>query len=119
MPPEGFVGQGRFGADAVQKRALEYVDPDFPLRLVRVELLTNRICFCREIKQNARENPIQASAAAKGQNMENLLDIDFDGAAPASSQAAPSGNAYWTRGSCWDPRSVSHRQHRLLQREAT
>lgn len=59
-PAATFVGQGRFGADAVQKRAIE------------------------EQLQNARENPIQASAAAKGQNMENLLDIDFDGAAPAS-----------------------------------
>jgi hypothetical protein len=47
----------------------------------------------REQLQNARENPIQASAAAKGQNMENLLDIDFDGAAPASAsiQTPPSG----------------------------
>lgn len=39
----------------------------------------------RELQQNARENPIQASAAVTGgQNVENLLDIDFDGAAPAS-----------------------------------
>jgi hypothetical protein len=47
----------------------------------------------REQIQNARENPIQASAAAKGQNMENLLDIDFDGAAPASAstQTPPGG----------------------------
>ncbi|KAF8468989.1 adaptin N terminal region-domain-containing protein [Kalaharituber pfeilii] len=58
-PPETFIGQGRFGADAVQKRAIE------------------------EQQQIARENPIQASAA-KGGNAENLLDIDFDGAAPAS-----------------------------------
>lgn len=55
-PPETFVGKGRFGADAVQKRAIE------------------------EQLQNARENPIRAT----GKPMENLLDIDFDGAAPAS-----------------------------------
>lgn len=35
------------------------------------------------MQQNAREDPIQASGAT-GANAENLLDIDFDGAAPAS-----------------------------------
>lgn len=75
-PPEQFVGQGRFGADAVQKAAIE------------------------EQLQNARENPLAAAAAAaavSGQapppqaqnNVENLLDIDFDGAAPASAQQEP------------------------------
>lgn len=71
-PPESFVGKGRFGADAIQRAALQ------------------------EQRQNASENPIAASmaataaAAANGtgsvpQNtIENLLDIDFDGAAPAS-----------------------------------
>ena len=46
----------------------------------------------REQLQNARDNPIAAAAAASGaastgpsQNAENLLDIDFDGAVPASS----------------------------------
>ena len=47
--------------------------------------------------QNARENPIAAaavSAAVSGApppqaNAENLLDIDFDGAAPASAQKSP------------------------------
>ena len=50
----------------------------------------------REQLQNARDNPIAAAAAAAGatsggasQNAENLLDIDFDGAAPASSQNNP------------------------------
>ncbi|KAL1983118.1 hypothetical protein VTN96DRAFT_448 [Rasamsonia emersonii] len=71
-PPEQFVGQGRFGADAVQRAAIE------------------------EQQQNARENPLAAAAAAAvtGQapppqaqsNVENLLDIDFDGAAPASAE---------------------------------
>lgn len=48
--------------------------------------------------QNARENPLAAAAAAAAvsgtqpptqANAENLLDIDFDGAAPASSQKSP------------------------------
>ncbi|KKY26924.1 putative ap-1 complex subunit beta-1 [Phaeomoniella chlamydospora] len=73
-PPEQFVGQGRFGADAVQKAAIE------------------------EQLQNARENPLAAAAAAAAvsgkapasqSNVENLLDIDFDGAAPASVQEKP------------------------------
>ncbi|KAK2759823.1 beta-adaptin [Arachnomyces sp. PD_36] len=76
QPPEQFVGQGRFGADAVQKAAIE------------------------EQLQNARENPLAAAAAAAAvdgsapppqtqNNVENLLDIDFDGTAPASSQKEP------------------------------
>ena len=48
-----------------------------------------------EQQEEARENPIAAAAAAaavSGQaptNMENLLDIDFDGSAPASLQKQP------------------------------
>ncbi|KAI4213459.1 MAG: hypothetical protein LQ351_003959 [Letrouitia transgressa] len=73
-PPEAFIGQGRYGADAVQKAAIE------------------------EQMQNARENPLAAAAAAAAvsgtqpptqANVENLLDIDFDGAAPASVQKSP------------------------------
>ena len=72
-PPESFIGQGRYGADAVQKAAIE------------------------EQMQNARENPLAAAAAAAAvsgappqqANAENLLDIDFDGAAPASAQKSP------------------------------
>ncbi|KAK5995698.1 AP-1 complex subunit beta-1 [Cladobotryum mycophilum] len=71
-PPEAFVGKGRFGADEIQRAAIQ------------------------EQKQNAAENPIAASvAAANGSggaaaqnNIENLLDIDFDGAAPASHEQA-------------------------------
>lgn len=78
-PPESFVGKGRFGADEIQRAAIQ------------------------EQRQNAAENPIAASvaAAASGNgppqnNLENLLDIDFDGAAPASAEpssgsAAPGG----------------------------
>lgn len=70
-PPESFVGKGRYGADEIQQAAI------------------------MEQRQNAAENPIAASvavgASANGtssgtpqSNVENLLDIDFDGAAPAS-----------------------------------
>lgn len=85
-PPESFVGKGRFGADEIQRAAIQ------------------------EQRQNAAENPIAASVAtANGtsgsqSNIENLLDIDFDGAAPASQEhggaaqtpdrvASPAGNA--------------------------
>lgn len=68
-PPESFVGKGRFGADEIQRAAIQ------------------------EQRQNAAENPIAASVAAAAQNgqsaqnnIENLLDIDFDGAAPASQE---------------------------------
>lgn len=71
------MGKGRFGADEIQRAAIQ------------------------EQRQNAAENPIAAavgpSATANGppqSNVENLLDIDFDGAAPASQEAAgepPSG----------------------------
>lgn len=67
-PPESFVGKGRFGADEIQRAAIQ------------------------EQRENAAENPIAATAAAAAangapatqNNIENLLDIDFDGAAPAS-----------------------------------
>jgi hypothetical protein len=69
-PPESFVGKGRFGADEIQRAAIQ------------------------EQRQNATDDPIAASFAAGANgtgsggpsqnNIENLLDIDFDGAAPAS-----------------------------------
>ncbi|KAF4547440.1 AP-1 complex subunit beta-1-like protein [Elsinoe fawcettii] len=75
-PPTSFLGSGR--SSALQAAAIE------------------------EAAQNARENPIAAAAAAAAfsgsggaasaappANAENLLDIDFDGAQPASLQAAP------------------------------
>jgi hypothetical protein len=74
-PPESFVGKGRFGADEIQRAAIQ------------------------EQRQNAADEPIAASvaaAAANGagaqNNMENLLDIDFDAAAPASTGAAGSAS---------------------------
>ncbi|KAL2285623.1 hypothetical protein FJTKL_07647 [Diaporthe vaccinii] len=69
-PPESFVGKGRFGADEIQRAAIQ------------------------EQRREAAENPIAASAAAAANgsqpqsNVENLLDIDFDGAAPASQEQA-------------------------------
>lgn len=52
---------------------------------LKFHILTATDLFPRELQREARENPIQAAAAAKeGHNVENLLDIDFDGAAPAS-----------------------------------
>jgi AP-1 complex subunit beta-1 len=84
-PPESFVGKGRYGADEIQRAAI------------------------LEQRQDAEENPIAASVAAAANgtappqnNMENLLDIDFDGAAPASTEhglgtpdrmASPAGGA--------------------------
>jgi AP-1 complex subunit beta-1 len=60
-PKESFVGKGKFGADDVQRRAIEY--------LPVLSDLT-----CREQIQNARENPIQAQSKS---NVENLLDLDL------------------------------------------
>lgn len=63
------MGKGRYGADEIQRAAIQ------------------------EQRREAAENPIAASVAAaaanggSGQsqsNIENLLDIDFDGGAPAS-----------------------------------
>lgn len=91
--PESFIGQGRYGADAVQKAAIEYV---FRLSCFKHHLTNIKL---REQLQNARENPLAAAAAAAAVsgapppsqvNNENLLDIDFDGAAPASVQKPPS-----------------------------
>lgn len=86
-PPETFVGQGRFGADAIQHAAIQ------------------------EQMQNARENPIAASVAATAgttqNNAENLLDIDFDGAAPASSEAPPLPGASGLEGLAGTPQRVA------------
>lgn len=91
-PPEAFIGQGRYGADAVQKAAIE------------------------EQLQNARENPLAAAAAAAAvsgtqphtqANAENLLDIDFDGAAPASSQKSPAVGLSGLEGLAGTPQRVA------------
>ena len=90
-PPESFIGQGRYGADAVQKAAIE------------------------EQMQNARENPLAAAAAAAAvtgappstANAENLLDIDFDGNAPASAQKEPQSGMSGLEGLAGTPQRVS------------
>lgn len=90
-PPQTFLGQGR--SSALQAAAIE------------------------EAKQNARENPIAAaavSAAIAGgpapqaqTNAENLLDIDFDGAAPASLQKAPTAGSSGLEGLGGTPQRVA------------
>ncbi|TQS37837.1 hypothetical protein Golomagni_01676 [Golovinomyces magnicellulatus] len=63
-PPEAFLIQGRCGTDAIQNAAIQ------------------------EQRENAVENPIAASVVSPSQtNVENLLDIDFDGSAPASADS--------------------------------
>lgn len=99
-PPSAFLGQGR--SSALQAEAIE------------------------EARQNARENPIAAAAvsaaiaggdepgqvgvaggaAAAQSNVENLLDIDFDGAAPASLQTAPGAGASGLEGLAGTPERV-------------
>lgn len=90
-PPEQFVGQGRYGADAVQQAAIE------------------------EQMQNAKENPLAAAAAAAAvqgkapepqNNLENLLDIDFDGAAPASASEKPTNGLSGLEGLAGTPQRV-------------
>jgi AP-1 complex subunit beta-1 len=90
-PPEAFLGQGRFGAEAMQRAAIE------------------------EQEQEVRENPIAAAAAAAAvsgkaphtTNMENLLDIDFDGSAPASMQKPPHQGESGLEGLAGTPQRVA------------
>jgi hypothetical protein len=87
-PPETFVGHGRFGADAIQHAAIQ------------------------EQMQNARENPIAAAVVgavggAQQANAENLLDIDFDGAVPASSEAPPAAGASGLEGLAGTPLRIA------------
>jgi AP-1 complex subunit beta-1 len=83
-PPETFVGQGRFGADAIQHAAIQ------------------------EQMQNAVDNPIAAAAngAPVQGGAENLLDIDFDGAAPASADAPPSSGTSGLEGLAGTPQRM-------------
>ena len=64
--------------------------------------------------QNARENPLAAAAAAAAvsgapppqANAENLLDIDFDGAAPASAQKEPGAGMSGLEGLAGTPQRI-------------
>ena len=68
-----------------------------------------------EQMQNARENPLAAAAAAAAvsgapppqANAENLLDIDFDGAAPASAQKSPPSGMSGLEGLAGTPQRVA------------
>ncbi|KAK5124547.1 hypothetical protein LTR85_001764 [Meristemomyces frigidus] len=90
-PPHTFLGHGR--SSALQSAAIE------------------------EAKENARENPIAAAAVSAAMaggsardvqnNAENLLDIDFDGAAPASMQKAPIAGASGLEGLAGTPQRVA------------
>ena len=75
-------------------------------------------CCAREQIQNARENPLAAAAAAAAvtgatpppqaqNNAENLLDIDFDGTAPASAQKEPDSGLSGLEGLAGTPVRVS------------
>src|SRR3954466_3200233 len=86
-PPETFVGQGRFGADAIQYAAIQ------------------------EQRENAVENPIAAVVQQNGpappqSAAENPPDIDFAGAAPASAEAPPSAGASGLEGLAGTPLRV-------------
>jgi vesicle coat complex subunit len=65
-PPETFLGRGRFGADAVQRRAIE------------------------EQEEASRESPIQAQVKT---NIENLLDLDFNDTSTPTSSTPPSSKS--------------------------
>lgn len=82
------MGHGRYGADALQHAAIQ------------------------EQRQDAVDNPIAAAVVAAAQNggsqnAENLLDIDFDGAAPASADLPPSGGASGLEGLAGTPQRVA------------
>ena len=65
--------------------------------------------------QNARENPLAAAAAAAAvsgapppqANAETLLDIDFDGAAPASAQKSPESGLSGLEGLAGTPQRIA------------
>lgn len=65
--------------------------------------------------QNARENPLAGAAAAAAvsgapppqANAENLLDIDFDGNAPASAQKSPPSGMSGLEGLAGTPQRIA------------
>ncbi|KAG9243973.1 adaptin N terminal region-domain-containing protein [Calycina marina] len=85
-PPETFVGHGRFGAESIQHAAIQ------------------------EQLEDAQENPIAAASIINPNlmsNNDNLLDIDFDGAAPASAEAPPSSGSSGLEGLAGTPVRVA------------
>lgn len=84
-PSATFVGAGRYGADAIQNAAIQ------------------------EQRDNIVENPIAAGAVTTDgskNNAENLLDIDFDGAAPASADGPAMGGASGLEGLAGTPQRM-------------
>lgn len=71
--------------------------------------------MAREQREEARENPLAAAAvaaaasgnAAPQSNIENLLDIDFDGSAPASLQKEPQSGQSGLEGLAGTPQRVA------------
>lgn len=62
-PPEQFVGQGRFGADAVQRAAIEYV-PQAPYVVILLQLMINLGNNCRTLARTRwQPQPQQLSVA--------------------------------------------------------
>lgn len=86
-PSETFVGHGRYGAEAIQHAAIQ------------------------EQRQEAVDNPIAAASMVNAQNggptNDNLLDIDFDGAAPASAEAPPTAGSSGLEGLAGTPQRVA------------
>lgn len=90
--PSSFLVDAHAGTDRLQQEAID------------------------EAVEDARDNPIAASAVAAAmqskttssqpQNAENLLDIDFDGAAPASLQKEPAQGASGLEGLAGTPQRV-------------
>lgn len=99
--------------DSVPRRCRKPPSSALPLVAnISVRMLTGH----REQRQLARENPIAAAAAAAAvsgnsgpppSNVENLLDIDFDGAAPASMQSQPPSGASGLEGLAGTPQRVA------------
>ncbi|CAG8886682.1 unnamed protein product [Penicillium salamii] len=79
--------------------------------------LSSALPSSTEQLQNARENPLAAAAAAAADgtappaqaqnNVENLLDIDFDGGAPASAQNEPASGMSGLEGLAGTPVRVA------------
>lgn len=64
----------------------------------------------QEQQQEAVDNPIAAASMVSAQNggptNDNLLDIDFDGAAPASAEAPPTAGASGLEGLAGTPQRI-------------
>jgi len=73
-PPEAFLGHGRFGAEAMQRAAIEE---------------QKQLASERTISASAAADEVSGAAPAAAQNVENLLDIDFDAGNPGTGTGTP------------------------------